>query len=54
MIDENTKMQLEEAMKICNNKDVSTELMLQYMQDYAGVTLEVVINYLEQQEQIGI
>jgi hypothetical protein len=37
---------LKEAQAYCDENDKSTEFMLQYMQDFAGVDLEVVIEFL--------
>lgn len=45
-----TKMLLEEAQKYCDENDKSTEFMLQYMQDFAGVDLDCVVNFLTQQQ----
>lgn len=44
-----TKMLLEEAQKYCDENDKSTEFMLQYMQDFAGVNLDCVISFLSKQ-----
>lgn len=41
-----TKQLLLEAEEYCNNNDKSTEFMLQYMQDFANVDLDCVINFL--------
>lgn len=42
-----TKNKLKEAKIYCDVNDKSTEFMLQYMQDYAGVDLDCVLNFLE-------
>jgi len=42
-----TKYLLAEAKQYCDDEDKSTEFMLQYMQDFANVDLDCVINYLE-------
>ena len=38
---------LQQAERWCNATDKSTEFMLQHMQDYAGATLDEVIEYLK-------
>lgn len=38
---------LQEAEAYCNKNDKSTEFMLEYMQDVAGVDLDTVLDYLE-------
>ena len=45
---EATKNKLKEAESICDEEDRSTEYMIQYMQDYAKVSFECVMNYLRQ------
>lgn len=42
--DQTTK--LLEAKQFCDDNDKSTEFMLQYMQDYAGVDLDCVLDFL--------
>ena len=42
-----TKVLLAEAWKYCDEKDKSTEFMLQYMQDYADVDLDCVMSFLK-------
>lgn len=42
-----TKDKLREAQKYCDDNDKSTEFMLQYMQDFANVDLDCVLNFLE-------
>lgn len=42
-----TKDKLKEAKEYCDENDKSTEFMLQYMQDFANVDLDCVMNYLE-------
>jgi hypothetical protein len=41
-----TKKKLKEAMDWCDEEDKSTEFMIQYMQDFAGVSHDCVIKYL--------
>lgn len=41
-----TKLKLLEAWQQCDEQDKSTEYMLEYMQDYAGVDLDCVINFI--------
>lgn len=43
---ESTKLLLIEAQQYCDDNDKSTEFMIQYMQDFAEVYLDCVINYL--------
>ena len=40
------KMKLLEAWKYCDDNDKSTEFMLEYMQDFAGVDLGCVMNFI--------
>lgn len=42
-----TKKLLEEAQQYCDDNDKSTEFMIQYMQDFARVDFDCVINYLQ-------
>jgi hypothetical protein len=42
-----TKDKLLEAWQYCDDNDKSTEFMLEYMQDFAGVDLDCVLNFLE-------
>jgi len=42
-----TKAKLFKAWQYCDDNDKSTEFMLQYMQDYAEVDLDCVINFLQ-------
>jgi hypothetical protein len=44
---ETTKAKLKEAQDFCDENDKSTEFMLEYMQDYAGVNLDCVMKYLK-------
>jgi hypothetical protein len=44
---EQIKEKLKEAKKYCDDNDKSTEFMLEYMQDFAGVDLDCVLEYLE-------
>ena len=41
-----TKAKLEIAKQYCDDNDKSTEFMIQYMQDVAGVDHDCVMNYL--------
>ena len=41
-----TKEKLFEAWAYCDEHDKSTEFMLQYMQDYAGVDIDCVVNFI--------
>ena len=42
-----TKITLAEAWRHCDIHDKSTEFMLQYMQDMAGVDLDCVIQFIQ-------
>jgi len=42
---------LQEAYDWCNEHDKSTEFMLQYMQDTAGVDLDTVLLFLEEKSE---
>jgi hypothetical protein len=42
-----TKIKLLTAWQWCDDEDKSTEFMLQYMQDAAGVNLDCVVSFLE-------
>jgi len=42
-----TKRKLFEAWQYCDDEDKSTEFMLEYMQDFAGVDLDCVINFIQ-------
>jgi len=44
---EKTKELLQQAMDICDGEDRSTAYMIQFMQDYAKVSYDCVIKYLE-------
>jgi len=44
---ESTRRALQEAKDWCNANDKSTEFMLEYMQDYAMVDLDSVLNFLD-------
>jgi len=48
-----TIAKLHGAMEICDEEDRSTEYMLQYMQDYANVSLDCVINFLKKLAKEG-
>ena len=41
-----TKRKLFEAWQYCDDEDKSTEFMLEYMQDFAGVDLDCVMNFI--------
>ena len=43
---------LRTAHSYCDEEDKSTEFMLQYMQDFAGVDLDTMMYYLENSEQL--
>ena len=47
-----TRILLEEAQRYCDDNDKSTEFMLQYMQDFAGVDLDCVVNFLQKQSKL--
>ncbi len=38
---------MQEAMDWCDTEDKSTEFMIQYMQDYARVNFDEVMNFLQ-------
>lgn len=42
-----TKIKLLEAWQYCDNQDKSTEFMLEYMQDFAGVDLDCVVKFIQ-------
>lgn len=42
-----TRNKLKEAHQYCNDNDKSIEFMLEYMQDFANVDLDCVLNYLQ-------
>jgi len=44
-----TKEKLRRAAEYCNKNNKSTEFMLQYMQDQAGVDLDTVITFLQEE-----
>jgi len=48
---ESTRSKLKEAMDYCDDNDKSTIFMIQYMQDFAGVSYECVIKYLKEQSE---
>lgn len=48
-IKENKAKMLNDAWQYCDENDKSTEYMLQYMQDYAGVDLDEVLVFLQEQ-----
>ena len=47
---EKTKELLRIAQQYCDDEDKSTEFMLQYMQDVAGVDLDCVLKFLKLKE----
>ena len=49
-ISEKKRELLKTAQEYCDENDKSTEFMLQYMQDVAGVSLDTVLQFLEEQE----
>ena len=49
MITETQREMLAEAQRWCDAEDKSTEFMIQYMQDYASVDFDDVIEYLQEQ-----
>ena len=46
-----TKAKLEIAKQYCDDNDKSTEFMIQYMQDIAGVDFDCVMNYLRKKSK---
>ena len=46
-----TKQKLKIAQEYCDENDKSTEFMLEFMQDYANVDLDCVMNFLEEQHK---
>jgi len=44
---EETEKMLAEAKAYCDDNDKSTEFMLEYMQNFANVSLDCVFDYLE-------
>jgi len=42
-----TEIKLLTAWQYCDDEDKSTEFMLQYMQDFAKVDLDCVINFIK-------
>lgn len=46
-----TRLKIKEAEKICEKEGRSLEYMIQFMQDYAGVSHECVMNYLSRSEE---
>lgn len=41
-----TRNKLFEAWALCDEDDKSTEFMIEYMQDFAGVDFDCVINFI--------
>ena len=48
---EKTRQKLKIAQDFCDENDKSTEFMLQFMQDFANVDLDCVMNFLEEQNE---
>ena len=48
MIDEATRILLDQAQDYCDQNDKSTEFMIQYMQDFAQCSFETVMQYLKE------
>jgi len=48
-MNEGTKLMLQIAQKYCDDNDKSTEFMIQYMQDFASVDFDTVMEFLEEQ-----
>lgn len=48
-----TKELLRQAHEICDKEGRSTAYMIQFMQDYANVDFDCVINYLEAATKTG-
>jgi hypothetical protein len=46
MMKKETEDKLKQAEDICDKEGYSTEYMLQFMQDYAAVSRECVMNYI--------
>tara|TARA_Y100000310_G_C20672131_1_gene810849 strand:- start:1177 stop:1335 length:159 start_codon:yes stop_codon:yes gene_type:complete len=46
---ESTRAKLIEAQEYCDKEEKSTEFMIQYMQDFAGVDHDCVMNFLMEQ-----
>jgi len=46
-MNEKTRAKLLTAWQYCDQEDKSTEYMIQYMQDYAGVGLDTVIDFIQ-------
>lgn len=44
---EKTRILLSQAKEICGKEERSAEYMVQFMQDYANVSFDCVIKYLE-------
>jgi hypothetical protein len=42
-----TKQKLHEAKQFADDNDKSTEWMIEYMQDYANVSFDCVMDYLD-------
>jgi len=48
---EETKQKLKDAMEYCEKYDRSIEYMIQYMQDYASVSHDTVMDFLYKESQ---
>jgi hypothetical protein len=48
-VKEFTKAKLQEAQKYCDDNYKSTEFMIAYMQDFAGVDFDCVMSFLRKQ-----
>lgn len=46
-MNQQTKDLLTEAYNYCNENEKSTEYMLQYMQDFANVDLDIVLDFID-------
>ena len=49
-----TKILLKEAQQYCDDNNKSTEFMLQYMQDMAGVDLDTVMEFLMKEKAFEV
>jgi hypothetical protein len=48
-MEQTTKEKLRIAQEYCDENDKSTEFMIAYMQDFAGVDFDCVMDYLSEQ-----
>ena len=51
VIKKETEALLQQAMEFCDKNDKSTGFMIQYMQDYANVSHETVMAFLNKQDK---